>query len=252
MDPIPPECQSIADELQALMEERADLQAQLQSAATSQKPGLVAQIKKLNTQIAEKEAELDQCMGVEPPRPPLTCTLPGTAVIRTGDSRAPGPFVVSVTLILTFSGPNREIVTLNFPGISLPLALSGPLGISCTDTITISLLGGQAVGTYSPSFPNNIDIPATFAVSHSLSGGFFCSLIPAGPSTLALTPPGLTTRTVFSSLSATGTLFGSALNKTTGSVTLVGAGVLTGGALGGAACDVTVSGTLACGSQPLP
>jgi hypothetical protein len=77
-------------------------------------------------------------------------------------------------------------------------------------------------------------------------------LIPAGPSTLALTPPGLTTRTVFSSLSATGTLFGSALNKTTGSVTLVGAGVLMGGALGGAACDVTVTGTLACGSQPLP
>jgi hypothetical protein len=251
MDSIPPECQQIANDLQDFKGERADLQAELQVAPTSQKASLAGRIKALTRRIAEKEAELDRCMGVEPPPPPLTCTLPGTAVITTGDSRAPGPFVISVDLTLTFFGPNRESVTLSFPGASFPVTFS-VLGSTCTDTITIILSGGQATGTYSPSFPNNIDIPATFSLSHAITGGFVCSFLPADPSTLPLTPPGLTTRSVPSPLSPTGTLFGSALNKNTGSVTLVGAGVSTGGALGGIAFDITISGTLACGSQPLP
>jgi hypothetical protein len=252
MDPIPPECLEIVNVIQDHKTERADLQAQLQVADTPQKPILAAKIKKCTKLIEDKEAELAQCMGEEPAPPPLHCVLEGTAVVTTGDLRAPGPFVVAVTLTLTFFGPKREIVTLAFPGISLPFTFTGPFSSSCTDTITISLIAGTGVGKYSSSFPNDIDVPATFTVSHSVTGGFFCSLIPAGPSTLALSPPGLTTRSVPSPLSPTGSLFGAALNKTTGSITLVGAGVLMGGALGGAACDVIVSGTLACGSQPLP
>ena len=102
MDPIPPECQSIANEIQGLEDERASVAEQLHSAAPGEKPRIVAEIKALSRQIAQKEAELDECMGVEPPLPPLTCTLPGTVVITTGDSRAHGPFFSSVTLTLTF------------------------------------------------------------------------------------------------------------------------------------------------------
>jgi hypothetical protein len=253
MEPIPPECLEIVNVIQDHKTERADLQAQLQFADPKDKPILAAKIKKLTILIEDKEAELDRCMGKPTSPPRLPCTLEGTAVITTGDPKAPGPFFVSVTFLLTFFGSNRELVTVAFSGASFPTTLTSPVGITCADTVTLRLLEGTGVGKYSPSFPNDIDIPATFAVSHSLSGGIICPLLPAFPSTLPLTPPGLTTRSVPSTLSPTGSLFGAPLNKTSGSITLVGAGVLMGGALGGAPCNVIVSGgTLSCGAQPLP
>jgi hypothetical protein len=48
---IPTVCTPISNEITSLNVERHDLQQQLQSASTSEKPQLAAEIKQLNTQI---------------------------------------------------------------------------------------------------------------------------------------------------------------------------------------------------------
>lgn len=253
MPPIPQQCQHFADELQELVMERADLQSELNHASPAQKPLFARKIAELTTTIQAKRSEYNQCIGMPPPLPPITCTLSGTATVRTSHPSAPNN-VIPITLTLTFSGSTHQRVDVIFPTIALgTFIMTGPLGISCRDTVVISLPSGVAVGSYSSSFPFHLDIPMTLLVNHTFGGAFFCRGIPAPPSNLVLTSPGLTTRTVPSPLSATGTLFGSALNKTQGSslgrIDLVGAGVLTGGYFNSVLCDVAISGTL---SQPLP
>ena len=58
---IPTVCTPISNEITSLNVERHDLQQQLQSASTSEKPQLAAEIKQLNTQIAAKTKALARC-----------------------------------------------------------------------------------------------------------------------------------------------------------------------------------------------
>lgn len=56
-------CQPIRDEIASLEIELADLQRQLGTATPSEKPGIVAQIKGVEIQLAQKHRELDLCVA---------------------------------------------------------------------------------------------------------------------------------------------------------------------------------------------
>jgi hypothetical protein len=56
-------CGALAGEIKALEDERTSLQKELQKAAGSEKQGLVAQIKGINGQIQQKQAQLNQCQN---------------------------------------------------------------------------------------------------------------------------------------------------------------------------------------------
>jgi NTE family protein len=59
---VPPECQAVAAEIEALEAERAGLQDDLRFAAPGEKPAIVAQIRALNGQISAQEQALDVCV----------------------------------------------------------------------------------------------------------------------------------------------------------------------------------------------
>jgi hypothetical protein len=63
---VPIQCQALKNEINGLKQERTDLQAELQTAPTGSKAGLVAQIKNLNAMISEKSQELNACIEVDP------------------------------------------------------------------------------------------------------------------------------------------------------------------------------------------
>src|ERR1051325_899475 len=54
-------CQQIAATITELQAEVADLQQQLQGAGPSEKPAIIAQIKKLNSEIAAQKNDLSKC-----------------------------------------------------------------------------------------------------------------------------------------------------------------------------------------------
>jgi len=65
-----PQLQQIQAEISELRDERSALQEELRTASPGQKPGLVGQIKRLNSQIALKTRELNLCLAQNPPPPP--------------------------------------------------------------------------------------------------------------------------------------------------------------------------------------
>jgi predicted acylesterase/phospholipase RssA len=74
-DPKPPSgvpavCQPIATEIAELEGEKADWQEQLQEASSSGKAAIVAQIKRINTQITQRKTALATCIAQNPPPPP--------------------------------------------------------------------------------------------------------------------------------------------------------------------------------------
>jgi len=240
-----PDCQPIIDEIAGLKQERADLQEDLRGVPREPRPGpsqkqaIVAQIKKITSQIAEKEGELRICLGLPAPLPPLICPLVGaTASLASNNPAFPGPFAPPLAVSLTFSGPQRSRVDLS--AISFRI---GPVSIPrtpCSDLISVTV--PAAGGTYDPVL-GEISIPVTATVNHALSGGFLniCALAPAAPSTAA-SP--LTTGTLPSGVS--GSISGVPLSKPAGTLTLVASGVLAGGPsqIAGTAIDLTISGTL--------
>ena len=77
MDPMPPECQQIANDIQDDKAERADLQAELKFATSgSQKASLGTHIQALTKRIAKNEAALDRCMS-EPVSPVSNLAIAG-------------------------------------------------------------------------------------------------------------------------------------------------------------------------------
>jgi hypothetical protein len=247
-------CQPIRDALAKLLEERTGVQETLQSGlGPAQKAAALREIGKLTGKIEDKEDELNECLGIPPPPPPLppvTCSLTGTAIQTISDPRFPGA-TVPISLSLTFTGIDHRNVSLPIPSLGLTsfFLLFG----RCNDFIGTQQ--ASAGGTFDLS-SGHMDIPVTLTVFHTVSGNpnsfptrELCHLfISSGPSTLSGT---LTTRSTASAQPTpiTPTLFGAPLNRQSGAITLVGAGVLAGGASAGTAVDVIISGTL---SQPLP
>ncbi|MGH9843928.1 MAG: hypothetical protein ACREEM_34770 [Blastocatellia bacterium] len=243
MPNIPAQCQPIADALQALQEERTDLQAQLHTGLSGpQKTAVVKQITALNSKIAVKEQELNQCLGC---LNPIKSTLSSSAAtIRTSDPRFPAT-TLAPALTLDFSGCNREVVRSTPLSFTLPsISIGSFLGAPITDSVTITISPG--IGTYDRAL-GDLTIPFTLTITHVVTILTFF-----GPS-LSFTPPNsgssipsavLTTGTVPSTLSPVGSISGASLNKTTTAITLVAAGVLTGGLLNGTAIDVLMPATL--------
>jgi hypothetical protein len=247
------DCQSIADEVAGLKQERSDLQADLQGLnrqpgeprpSPSQKAAIAAEIKRVTAKIDEKERELRECLGAPQPLPAVTCPIVGTAVVATSSSAFPGPFILPVVPVLTFLSPNHTAVELAPISTSLP-----PFAVPstpCTDTVSIRIPG--ATGNFDPA-TGDLSMQISAIVSHSLTGGFLnaCAAFTPGPST---TQSPLTTGTIPSALS--GSLSGAPVNRTTSGITLVASGVLTGGAsqLAGTTLDLRISGSLTC--APLP
>jgi GDSL-like Lipase/Acylhydrolase family len=63
--PIPAQCRPISDEIEGLQSELNEVQTELTTASTGEKPALVIQIHKLNTQIKAKQKILDQCIQLD-------------------------------------------------------------------------------------------------------------------------------------------------------------------------------------------
>ncbi|MDQ3700331.1 MAG: hypothetical protein M3442_05355 [Chloroflexota bacterium] len=57
----PARCRPIEQKIEGLLAELESWQEQLQGASTPQKPGIAAQIKKINRQIAGQRAALTRC-----------------------------------------------------------------------------------------------------------------------------------------------------------------------------------------------
>jgi hypothetical protein len=247
------DCQSIADEVADLKQERSDLQADLQGLnlqpgeprpSPSQKAAIAANIKRVTATIDTKERELRECLGVPQPLPAVTCPIVGTAVVATSSSAFAGPFALAAVPTLTFLSPTHTAVELAPISTTLP-SFAVP-STPCTDTVSIQIPG--AMGSFDPA-TGDLSMLISAIVSHALTGGFLnaCAAFTPGPST---TQSPLTTGTVPSALS--GSISGAPLNRTTSGITLVASGVLVGGAsqLAGTTLDLRISGTLAC--APLP
>jgi len=242
-----PNCQPIVDELATLEQSRSDYQADLQGASPGEKPALIAKIKAVNDKIAQKQKDLNACLGVAPPPPPpppIVCPLSTTSVTITTSNPTFPSLTAALGPTLTFTGINHGQVTID------PITLTvGPIAIPstpCMDLIKVSIAG--VTGSFDPVI-GDIDIPISLTLSHGLSGGVFnfCSLLPATPSTLMSR---LTTGTLPSAV--IGSISGVRLQKPTGAVTLVASGTFVGGVtqLAGTACDLKVAGILLC--TPLP
>jgi hypothetical protein len=247
------DCQSIADDVADLKQERSDLQRDLQGLdrepgepkpSPSEKAAIAAEIRRVTARIDEKDRELRECLGAPQPLPAVTCPIVGTAVVATSSSTFPGPFALSTVPTLTFLSPAHTAAELAPISTSLPsfAVPSSP----CTDTVSIQIPG--ATGTFDPA-TGDLSMQISAVVSHSLMGGFLnaCAAFTPGPSA---TQSPLTTGTIPSALS--GSISGAPLNRTTSTITLVASGVLTGGAsqLAGTTLDLRISGSLAC--APLP
>src|SRR5688572_24480896 len=119
---VPAECLELAQSIEALEQERRDLQEELRTAATGQKAFLVAQIRAVNRQIAALSDQLADCIANTPPPPPPPPPLPavfaGTATITTTNSSAPGPFTAAVQLGLLFDGNRTSVLITSFPPIA--------------------------------------------------------------------------------------------------------------------------------------
>jgi hypothetical protein len=217
---VPPQCVELANAIESLVQERRDLQEELQSAAPGQKPGLVAQIRALNRQIAAASDALADCIANSPPPPPppppLAATFTGTATITTTNSSAPGPFTAAVQLGLLFDGNRTSVLITSFPPIATQ-PFSTPFGNNVT---TVTKTGG-GLGSYANG---SIVMPLTLHFDQSLDLPFFeeDSDLSLGVST---NPPG-------SPVAANG------------GVTLAGSGVFQRGFLGGATGTLSISGTI--------
>ncbi len=84
--PLPAQCQEIQNRIDGLLAEKNSLSEDLHSASPSQKPGIVAQIRKLSAEISAARRQLNQCLtthGVPPPPPANVTKIDWT--IKTGE-----------------------------------------------------------------------------------------------------------------------------------------------------------------------
>ena len=70
--PVPPACQKTAAELKALQDEKNALSEDLKLAAPGEKSAIMAEIKKLASQVTKKQGELNDCIAKNTPKTPTT------------------------------------------------------------------------------------------------------------------------------------------------------------------------------------
>jgi len=118
-----PNCQSIKTQLDALIEERQEVTAQLGEATSPrERANLIAELKLLNSSIAAKRKQYDACLHPPLPKPDLVAktfqvkpnhtalTLEVAGVIQNnGDGPAKGPF--EVTLGVSYTDRHLTVIT---------------------------------------------------------------------------------------------------------------------------------------------
>jgi hypothetical protein len=227
---VPIQCQALKNEINGLKQERTDLQAELQTAPTGSKAGLVAQIKNLNAMISEKSQELNACIakfGGE--SQPIICTLSGEFSLRTSVNFTGEPFQQAVSWGFLFNDLRTiaDVTTLPdivFDTTALANQIGGPFSdvvFGSSNTTTIKRTGGGR-GTYSKP-TNNLAIPLTFLLDQSRD-----ALLYEEDSTLSI---------VLSTSEPSGSPVSS-----TGQVSLAGSGVFSKGILEGITTTIIVQG----------
>ena len=161
---------------------------------------------------------------------PLNTTFTGIATVKTTFSRAPGPFVESVSIGLQFSADRKTVTITSFPPIVNSTSVSG-VNVTVTATQT-----GGGVGTFDPT-TGSLSIPITlsFNVVATVAG----VTIHNGTSTLtAIFSTGRET-----SPSGAFTDVGSPM-QANGAITEVCDGTFSGDLLGGSDASVVLAGSV--------
>jgi hypothetical protein len=215
-------CGTIKQEVDGLITERNDLQAELKKASPDEKGAIANQIKVLLPKIAAKQKELSICNSTHG-KTNLSATFNGTATLTTSNPKVAGPFAQSVSMGITYQEWLHDQFTVDsFQPVTVG-PFDTPIG---SNTTTVSLINpGTCAGTAEPS-TGKITVTLKLHFHHSLKLAADSDLF----ITLSTENPG-----------------GSRL-KSGGAITLVGDGTFQGGYLGGDNCHLVVKGTL----LPLP
>ncbi|NHZ99364.1 hypothetical protein [Massilia sp. CCM 8734] len=232
---IPIQCQALAQEIQELQQERADLQAELQTAPTGMKAALASQIRRLSTLIRARQAALNACVvqyrdpPPPPPPPPLTSSFTGTMSLTTTKNFSGEPFTADTNWTILFDGLRTQAFVTEFSPTPMNTTSAAPplpwpfenlFGPNVT-TISKNLGGG---GTYSKADGNlSLTLPLRFDHSREFSPFY-------DDANLSI---------VLSTTFESGTPL-----TADGLVRLAGRGVFSGGWLNGVGCTMVVTGTL--------
>jgi hypothetical protein len=178
MSDIPPECLSIAQELEALRGEYFDAQEILAEAQSpSEKAAAGRRVNELRALLRAKERELDACLGCADP---ATATYEDSAIatLSLSDPRVPpsfGPMVISAHsdsarrgLSFVFAGCHHETISER-AGWAMLMRPSACSPSPCLDCSLISscrrLLGSRPRPTRSPSTRSVRSLPSAGVTS---------------------------------------------------------------------------------------
>jgi hypothetical protein len=170
---MPPECARLVGPITDLENRIGRLQARLRNASPAMKTGLLRSIEDLNTQLTAARAELRRCKREHGATPrelapaELTSNLSGTAILRTTDSEARGPFEVDFDVDIRFTRNRCGVTVTRFPSIKLKTDNIPGLG---RVAVTVTKTGG-GTGTFHPVSGNmNIQIKLHFHYDTVLVG----------------------------------------------------------------------------------
>lgn len=232
--PVPRQCQALSDEIEALRQERADLQTELRSAATPMKSVLARQIKHLTFLINARTPALDSCIvqfGGPPSAQPLATSFAGMVALTT-DRGFPGePFTAGVNWALLLDAARTHVFITAFAPWVIDTTSAAPpqFGFLFGPNITtVTQQGPAGSGGYAKA-NGHLGLNLTLHFNHSRDIPFFDEDSDLSMSLTTASPPG-------SPVTAAG------------SVVLAGSGAFSGGWLNGVICAMTVTGTL----TPIP
>ena len=214
---VPGPCKAIQTDLNNLISERDDLQAQLKVAAPGEKSSLGSQVKVFIPKITAKQNELNACAKAHGGLPDVNTTFKGTATMTTNNPKVKGPFVEGVNIGAVFPRWfHDQIFVTSFPTIKV-----GPFSTPVGDNTTTVTLVDSGKGPVTKA-TGEIEITAKLHFHHSLAL--------AGDSDLTIT---LSTETS-----------GGSRLKSGGALTLAGSGTFDGGYLDGNKCTLIITGAL--------
>ena len=217
------DCDALKTELSQEYIKLDTLQSQLKHAPWSTHASIISQIQTLQGQISFTQADLKQCQQ-QSDASPLSASFNCTYSISTtfGDPKTRGPFTGAESLVLWFDTSRTEVFVIGFVPILITPFL---IGSTATDTLTVTL---NCVGTGSfDKATGQVVTPIELQFHQSADFAPFTG----DDSNLSLT--------------LSGVIGGTVPNVNADSLTLVGSGVFSGGALAGNTATLTLTGTLA-------
>jgi len=209
---IPPECQSIENQITLVSGQLERVQQELEAADPSARPRLLQQFRALNARLHGLQNSLADCIANSTGQSSLEALFSGTATIDIPSRNEHSSDDLQFRILL--NGARTVITLVSFPTITS--IVHTPLG---DDTVTVTRTSG-GTGAYASG---HIVLPLALHFAHS---NIFFSDSDLSI-TLTTDPPGSpVTPDPF------------------GAVTVVGSGIFQGGFLGGSSCNVTVTGTI--------